>query len=47
MKEVSLPVKKTNDLSYTILDTTIGKIYIAINHMGESAKFTNVYISDY
>ena len=47
MKEVNLPIKKTNDLSYTILDTTEGKIYLAINHIGESSKFTNIYISDY
>jgi len=47
MCEVSLPIEKTNDLSYTILDTAVGKIYVAINHMGESNKFTNVYISDY
>ena len=44
--EVKMPMRRVKDHSYTILDTSEGRIFIHINHLGEKAKFGNIYISD-
>ncbi len=45
-QDIDLPIKRVKDHSFTILDSSGGEIYLAINHLGDSAKYTNIYISD-
>ena len=44
--QAELPIKQVSDHSYTLLDTSEGSMFIHINHMGQKAKYGNVYISD-
>lgn len=44
--EVKMPMRRVKEHSYTILDTSEGRIFIHINHLGEKAKFGNIYMSD-
>lgn len=45
-KEVKMPMRRLKEHSYTILDTSEGRIFLHINHLGPNAKFGNIYISD-
>lgn len=40
-------MKRIKDHSFTVLDTAHGEIFLAINHEGDNAKMTNVYVSDF
>ena len=44
--EVKMPMRRLKEHSYTILDTTEGRIILHINHLGPKAKYGNLYISD-
>ncbi|KAL4463962.1 hypothetical protein ABPG74_005899 [Tetrahymena malaccensis] len=45
-KEIDLPLQRVKDESFTVLDIDGGQILVAINHEGDSAGYTNVYISN-
>lgn len=44
--KAELPMKRMTDHSYTLLDTSEGSMFLHINHIGQKAKYGNVYISD-
>lgn len=44
--EVKMPMRRLKEHSYTILDTSEGRIFLQINHQGPQAKYGNIYISD-
>lgn len=44
--KAELPMKRLTDHSYTLLDTSEGSMFLHINHMGQKAKYGNIYISD-
>ncbi len=45
--DIELPLANTKHHSFTVLDTTEGFVQIAVNHLGEESRFTNIYLSDY
>lgn len=45
-QEIDLPLKRAKDESFTVLDISDGAILLAINHEGDEAGYTNIYISN-
>ena len=41
-----MPMRRLKEHSYTILDSSEGRIFLQINHLGPKAKYGNIYISD-
>ena len=44
--QAELPMKRLTDHSYTLLDSSEGSMFLHVNHLGQNAKYGNVYISD-